>query len=174
MTVTPVAYVPSALRKSRGSMAELPLASSLAGSGSVRCFVESFILSASKRQVFGRQAERDAPVIGAGRVEVEGDVRIDRVGVTELPLQGARGVESSRPACGKQQRHRLGAEVDGVSSVAARPGFGGNIRNVPAAGLDHRLDTGRTHDQARRVDLGRGFRNLDLRGLEVAKFRAVV
>ena len=40
--------MPSALRKSRGSIAELPLASSLAGSGSVGCLGASFILVASK------------------------------------------------------------------------------------------------------------------------------
>src|SRR5271167_302482 len=98
-------------------MAELPLASSLAGSGSVGCFVESFILSASKRQIFGRQAECDAPVIGAGRIEIERDVRIDRVGIAELPLQGTGGVQAPRAARGKQQRDRLGAEVDRESPV---------------------------------------------------------
>src|SRR5438309_820637 len=43
MMVTPVAYVPSAFRKSLGSIGELPLASSLAGSGSVGCFGVSVI-----------------------------------------------------------------------------------------------------------------------------------
>jgi hypothetical protein len=41
---------------------------------------------ASKRQVFGRQAERDTSVIGAGRVKIERDVRIDRVSIAKLPL----------------------------------------------------------------------------------------
>src|SRR3974390_884474 len=114
MMVTPVAEVPSALRKSRGSIGELPLASSLAGSGSVGCLGASFIPIASKRQVFGRQTKRDAPVIGAGRIEVEGDVRVDRMGIAKLPLQGSRRVKAPCTARGKQQRHGLGAEIDAV------------------------------------------------------------
>src|ERR1700742_1228575 len=43
MMVTPVAKVPSALRKSRGSIADESLASSAAGSGSVGCLGLSFI-----------------------------------------------------------------------------------------------------------------------------------
>src|ERR1700757_1448184 len=43
MMVTPVAYVPSALRKSLGSIGELSLANSLAGSGLIGCFGASVI-----------------------------------------------------------------------------------------------------------------------------------
>src|ERR1700761_5674340 len=101
MMVTPVAKVPSALRKSRGSIAELSLASSLAGS--VGCFGASDIHRASKRQVFGRQAERHPAVIGARRIEVEGQMRVDRMGVAELALQRAGQKQAARAAGGEQQ-----------------------------------------------------------------------
>jgi hypothetical protein len=45
---------------------------------------------------------------------------------------------------------------------------------VAAPRFRHRLDAGRTHDHTRRVDLGGGFRNLDLRALEIADLGAVV
>ena len=67
---------------------------------------------ASERQVFGRQAERHASVIGAGRIEIEREMRIHRVRIAELPLQRARREQSPRAARGKQQRHRFGAEID--------------------------------------------------------------
>src|SRR5262245_30268384 len=70
--VTPVANVPSALRKSRGSIAELSLASSLAGSAG--CLGASDIRQASERQIFGRQVERHASIIGSRRIEIEGEV----------------------------------------------------------------------------------------------------
>src|ERR1700753_1714611 len=105
MMVTPVAKVPSALRKSRGSIGELSLDSSLAGSGTVGCFEASFIQRASKRQVIGRQAQRNPSVIGACRVEIERNVRIDRGGITKLPLQRARRGEAPGAARRKQQRH---------------------------------------------------------------------
>src|SRR5258708_15049193 len=77
--VTPVANVPSALRKSRGSIAELSLANSLAGSAG--CFGASDIRRASERQVFGRQAERHASIVGPRRIKIECEVRIHRVGI---------------------------------------------------------------------------------------------
>ena len=46
--------------------------------------------AASKRQVFGWQAERHAAVIGARRIEIEREVRVDRVRVAKLPLQRVR------------------------------------------------------------------------------------
>src|ERR1700760_3448878 len=110
MMVTPVAKVPSALRKSRGSIAELSLANSLAGS--VGCFGASGIQRTSKRQVFGRQAEHHPAVIGARRVEIERQMRIHRMGVAELALQRARQKQAAGAAGGEQQRHRLGAEID--------------------------------------------------------------
>src|SRR3954449_1650978 len=67
--VTPVANVPNALRKSRGSIAELSLASSLAGSAG--CFGASDIRRASKGQVFGRQAKRYPSIIGSCRIEIK-------------------------------------------------------------------------------------------------------
>src|SRR5437588_5084251 len=70
--VTPVAKVPSALRKSRGSIAELSLASSLAGSAG--CLGASDIHLASKRQVLGRQAERYTSIISPRRIEVKREV----------------------------------------------------------------------------------------------------
>src|ERR1700691_6538634 len=106
MMVTPVAKVPSALRKSRGSSAELPLESSLAVSGSGTCVGLSFIVS--QRQVFGRQAKRDPAVLGARRIEVEGDVGVDRVGIAELPLQRAGNINPARAARREQERNRLG------------------------------------------------------------------
>src|SRR5258705_1170815 len=42
--------------------------------------------AASKRQVFGWQAKRNAAVVGAGRIEIERDVRINRVRIAKLPL----------------------------------------------------------------------------------------
>src|ERR1700733_5856466 len=107
MMVTPVAKVPSALRKSRGSSAELPLESSLAVSGSGPSAAFSFIVS--QRQVFGRQARPDPTVIGARRIEVEGDVGVDGMRVAELPLQRARHIKPARAARRKQQRNGLGA-----------------------------------------------------------------
>src|SRR5258707_11905118 len=65
---TPVANVPSALRKSRGSIAELSLASSLAGSAG--CLGASDIRRASKRQIFGREAERHPSIVGSRGIEV--------------------------------------------------------------------------------------------------------
>src|ERR1700719_2196302 len=172
MMVTPVAKVPSALRKSRGSSAELPLESSLAVSGSGTCVGLSFIVS--QRQVFGRQAKHDPPVIGARRIEVEGDVGVDRVRIAELPLQGAGHIKAARAACRKQERDGLGAEIDGKGAVAAHFGLGRDIRTMSAPRIHQRLDTGRTHDQPRRVDLGGSLRDLDLRRLEVAQFGAVI
>src|SRR4029078_4393063 len=67
--VTPVANVPSALRKSRGSIAELSLASSFAGSAG--CLGASDIHQASERQVFGRQAKRHASIVRSRGIEVE-------------------------------------------------------------------------------------------------------
>ena len=85
--VTPVAKVPSALRKSRGSIAELSLANSLAGSAG--CLGASDIRQASERQIFGRQTKRHASIIGSCRIKIECEVRIHRVGIPELPLQRA-------------------------------------------------------------------------------------
>src|SRR5436305_11599256 len=70
--VTPVAKVPSALRKSRGSIAELSVANSLAGSAG--CLGASDIRLASERQVFGRQTKGYASIIGSRRIEVECEV----------------------------------------------------------------------------------------------------
>ena len=50
----------------------------------------------------------------------------------------------------------------------------GDIRNVAAPGVGHRLDACRAHDEAGRIDLGGSLRNLDLRALEVADLGAVV
>src|SRR5690349_24036464 len=102
--VTPVPYVPSALRKSRGSIGELSLANSLAGSAG--CLGRSDI-QASERQVFGRQADRDTAVVGSRRIEIECEVGVDRVSVAELPLQRARSEQAARAARVEQQRHRL-------------------------------------------------------------------
>src|SRR4051812_41857712 len=108
--VTPVANVPKALRKSRGSIAELSVANSLAGSAG--CLGASDIRLASKRQVFGRQAKRHASIVGSRRIEIEGEVRIHRMSVAELPLQRARREQTARTACRKQQRHGLRTQVD--------------------------------------------------------------
>src|SRR5690349_24670357 len=86
--VTPVAKVPSALRKSRGSIDELSLASSLAGSAG--CLGASDIRRASERQIFGRQAKRHASIIGTRRLEIECKVRIHRVRISKLPRQCPR------------------------------------------------------------------------------------
>ena len=92
MMVTPVAKVPSALRKSRGSIAEV-IAGEFGGGiriGRMLGFVIHPLIS--ERQVFGWQAKRDAAVIGAGRIEIESQMRIDRVGVAKLALQCAAHV----------------------------------------------------------------------------------
>src|ERR1700755_958 len=123
--VTPVAKVPSALRKSRGSIAELSLANSLAGS--LGCFGASDIRQASKRQVFGRQAERHPAVIGARRIEIESQMRIHRMRITELPLQGAGNEQAARAACREQQRHGLGAQIDRESAVTPQPRFARDV-----------------------------------------------
>jgi hypothetical protein len=47
------------------------------------------LIRVSKRQIFGGQAKRDPTVIGASRIEIKRDVRIDRVRITKLPLQNA-------------------------------------------------------------------------------------
>src|ERR1700687_4118870 len=168
MIVTPVAKVPSAFRKSRGSIAELSLANSLAGSGSVGCFGASFISPASKGQVFGREAERDAAVIGGSRIEIERDVRIDGVGIAKLPLQSSCGEQSPRAAGREQQRYGFRAEIDGISSIASHFGLGGHVRNVATPGIGHCLDACRAHDQTGCIDLRGSFSNLDLRALKVA------
>src|SRR5258707_15194752 len=105
-------------------MTELSLASSLAGSGWVGCFGASVIPLASKRQIFGGQAERNTAVIGAGRIEIERDMRIDRVPIAKLPLQCSRREQPPRAARSKQQRHRFRAEFDGIDPVAAQAGLG--------------------------------------------------
>src|SRR5258708_3315863 len=128
----------------------------------------------SKRQIFGRQAEGNARIVGAGRTEVEREVRIDRVGVAKLTLQCSRREQSPCAARREQQGYRLGAKIDGKSPVAARFGLGGDVGNVTAPGLGHRLDACRAHDQASRIDFGGGLRNLDLRALEIAEFGTVV
>src|SRR5437899_3745025 len=94
--VTPVANVPSALRKSRGSIAELSLANSLAGSAG--CLGASDIRQASERQIFGRQAKRHASIVGSRRIKIECGVRIHCVAVAELPLQRAWGEQAARTA----------------------------------------------------------------------------
>src|SRR5437868_10469111 len=113
--VTPVPNVPSAVRKSRGSIGELSLASSLAGSAGCLCASD---IQASERQIFGWQAERHAAVIGPRRIEIEREVRIDGMGVAELPLQRARREQAPRAAGGEQQRDCLGAEIDRKRAVA--------------------------------------------------------
>src|ERR1700733_11922929 len=110
MMVTPVAKVPSALRKSRGSIAALSLANSLAGSAG--CFGASDIRQASKRQIFGRQAERHPAVIGTRRIEIEREMRIHRMRIAELPLQGAGKEQAARTARREQQRHGFRAHID--------------------------------------------------------------
>src|SRR3954466_13527888 len=95
--VTPVAKLPSALRKSRGSIAELSLASSLAGSAG--CLGASDIRQASERQIFGRQVKRHTSIIGSRRIEVECEVRIHRVGVAKLSLQRTRRKQTARTTC---------------------------------------------------------------------------
>src|SRR6185437_10891532 len=67
MMVTPVAKVPSALRKSRGLIEEALLSSSAPGSGLAWCLGASVIPQLSKRQVFRWQAKCNPAVIGAGR-----------------------------------------------------------------------------------------------------------
>src|SRR5882757_3993139 len=104
--VTPVANVPNALRKSRGSIVELSVANSLAGSAG--CLGASDIRLASKRQVFGRQAKRHASIIGSRRIEIEGEVRIHRMSIAKLSLQRARCEQAAGAARRKQQRHRIG------------------------------------------------------------------
>src|SRR5690349_5171610 len=130
--VTPVPYVPSALRKSRGSIGELSVANSLAGSAG--CLGRSDI-QASERQIFGRQADRDAAVIGPRRIEIECEMGVNRMRITELALQRSRGEEAARTARGEQQRDRLGAEVDGEGAVAPQPCLFGDIRDVAAPGI---------------------------------------
>src|SRR6476469_8064946 len=95
---------------------------------------------ASERQVFGWQAKRNAAVSGASGIEIERKMRIDRVRVAKLPLQGACRGQAPRAASGKQQRHRLGAEIDRKSPVAPQPGLDGGIRNVATTDVGHRLD----------------------------------
>src|SRR6202142_4708449 len=128
----------------------------------------------SKRQVFGWQAERNTAVIGAGGIEIESKMRVDRVRIAKLPLQGACRGQAPRAARGKQQRYRLGAKVDRKSPVAPQSGLDGGVRNVAAPGVGHRLDASRGHDETGRIDLRGSFRNLDLRALEVADLGAVV
>src|SRR6185437_6118789 len=71
MMVTPVAKLPSALRKSLGLIPETLLSSSAPGSGLAGCLGASVIPYISKRQVFRWQAKCNATVIGAGRIEIE-------------------------------------------------------------------------------------------------------
>src|SRR6202022_4468995 len=73
---------------------------------------------ASKGQVSARKAERHATIIGAGRIEVECEMRIDGMSIAELPLQCSTREEPARTAGGKQQRYRLGAQIHGKSSIA--------------------------------------------------------
>ena len=129
---------------------------------------------ASKRHVFGWQTKRYPSVIGARRVEIESDVRIDRVGIAELPLQHARREQTSRTARRKHHGYRLGAEIHGKSSIAASFGLGGDVWNMSTPSIRHRLDACRTHDQSRRIDLSRGLGNLDLRTLHVAQLGPIV
>jgi len=42
--------------------------------------------AASERQVFGWQAKRNSAVVGACGIEIEHDVRIDRMRIAKLPL----------------------------------------------------------------------------------------
>src|SRR5947209_16668058 len=128
----------------------------------------------SKRQIFGRQAKRNSTVVGARRIEIKRDMRIDRVSITKLPLQDSCRKQSPRAACRKEQRYCICAEIDGESAIAPRFGFCGDVRNVAPPGLPHRVDASRTHDQACRIDLDRSFRNLDLRALEISNFGAVI
>src|ERR1700692_671584 len=128
MMGTPVAKVPSPLRKSRGSIAELSLANSLAGS--LGCFGASDIRQASKRQVFGWQAERHPAVIGARSIEIESQMRIHRMRLEELPLQGAQNEQAARTARREQQRHSFGAQIDREGAVAPQPGFARDVRDA--------------------------------------------
>ena len=43
-------------------------------------------------QVFGRQVQRDAAVIGAGGVEAEGDMRVDDLAEDETEESGALSI----------------------------------------------------------------------------------
>ena len=45
---------------------------------------------------------------------------------------------------------------------------------MAAPGVGHRVNAVRAHDEAGRIDLGGGLRDLDLRALEVADHGAIV
>src|SRR5439155_367211 len=136
--VTPVAKVPSALRKSRGSIVELSLASSLAGSAG--CLGASDIHLASERQVFGRQTKSYTSIIGSRRIEVECEVRIHRVRIAKLALQGTGREQTAGAARCEQQRHCLGAQVHRKGAIAPQSRLGRDIRNVAAPRICHRID----------------------------------
>ena len=109
-----------------------------------------------------------------GGIEIERDVGIDRVGIAKLPLQRAGREQPARAARRKQQRHRLGTEIDRIGAIAPQSGLGRDVRDVAAPRIGHRLDAGRAHDQARRIDLRGRFGNLDLRALKIAELGAII
>src|SRR5258707_4119822 len=153
--VTPVANVPSAVRKSRGSMAELSLANSLAGSAG--CLGASDIQRTSERKIFRRQAQCYASIVGPCGIEIEGKVRIDRVSVAELALQRTGHEQAPCATCCKQKRYRLGAEIDGKRSIPPQSRLCGDAGNMTASCVRHNRNAARAHDKTRCVDLGRRF-----------------
>src|SRR5882757_2775595 len=170
--VTPVANVPSALRKSRGSIAELSLASSLAGSAG--CLGKSDIQPASKRQILGRQAKRYPSVVGPRSIEIECEVRVHGVRIAELTLQRSRSEQAAGAACRKQKRHGIGAQIDRERTVAPQFRLLRNVRNIATPGFRKYLNAVGAHDQARGIYLCRCLGDLDLCALQVADLGPIV
>ena len=94
--------------------------------------------------------------------------------VAKLPLQRARSEQAARAAGVEQQRHRLGAEIDGESPVAAKSRLVGDIGDMSAPRIGHGVDTVGAHQKPRGLHLGGGFRDLDLGCLHVAELGAIV
>src|SRR5216683_6744540 len=116
MIVTPVAKVPSALRKSRESKpspevlrtgaAWLPINSSIG---------ISFATAAPSERRIGRQSERDPAVDRAVDVPVQHIMRVGGVNVAKRALDRVSLIDRTPAGCGEEEVDGLGAERRGKS-----------------------------------------------------------
>src|SRR6516162_5938740 len=136
MIVTPVAKLPSALRRSRESKASPPVLRTGAAWLPAK---SSSILRPSEWRI-GRQSERNPAVDCAANTPIQHVVGIGRVDVAECPLDWVSFIDGTPAARGEQQVNGLGTQGRGkcaVTPVAGalfyagdHPGFGDPRRFV--------------------------------------------
>src|SRR6266478_5073921 len=163
MIVTPVAKVPSALRKSRESnpspavlrtgAAWLPTVPS--------CAMSSTTAAPSERRI-GRQSERHPAIDSAVDVPGQHVMGIGRMDVAKRALDRVSLVDGTPAGRSEKQVYRLGAEGRGKGAIAAvaRPLL--DARHDSGLGYPRRLIAPAQHDCLRRIGECGRFGEMDL------------